>query len=100
MWKVASVHFGLTIIFGLILTSSFQSASQMPYCLDFFYWLQPQFWVRPVIFDLSIDGRISFLLKLAFYVFSIPIWSLCFSWIYVKLLDRLNHFQRSEKEIF
>jgi len=99
MWKVAIAHFSLTILFGWGLLHSWLLAGKLfepneyagfvawSNCvLKGFILLQPQFWVA---FKMGILHHES---DLGFLAISIPFWSVCFSWIFVKLDNWLNHF--------
>jgi len=56
--------------------------------------LQPQFWFFSKIFVGS-KNNLLFLLLL-----TIPVWSICFGWIFAKLDNWLNHFPVLGKRVF
>jgi hypothetical protein len=114
IWKVAIIHFLLTAFAILFLALTFfgfipDTKNQFLVFGEriFFSILQPQFWIVPTFMDVesffaSISEISIFLSWAAFLVclFSIPLWSLCFGWIYVRLSDRLNHFFSARKKDF
>jgi hypothetical protein len=104
MWKVAASHFvlSLAVVLGALLCPedfNHPSVVVVPEILaqslvHCFYFLQP-------VFSLGVgakllSGNFYFALLLA----SIPIWSLCFGWLFVKLDNWLNHFPVFGRKVF
>jgi hypothetical protein len=68
-----------------------------------FYLLQPQAWIWDRFFCWGGFHLTEGLLKsiLWFFVYaSMPLWSICFGWIFVKLDNWLNHFPVLGKRVF
>jgi hypothetical protein len=115
MWKVAIVHFALTVfvVWKLLHYSAWSGPIEKEvwfnawglFWLKVFVFLQPLLSFLTWFFNLihlsknELSGLIEFLERSAM-VFSIPLWSLCFGWIYVNLVNRLNHFSALGKKIF
>jgi hypothetical protein len=115
MWKVAIVHFALTVfvVWKLLHYSAWSGPIEKEiwfnawglFWLKVFVFLQPLLSFLTWFFNLihvpqgELGGLVEFLEGVAM-VASIPVWSLCFGWIYVKLFDRLNHFSTLGKKIF
>ena len=98
VWQVAVGHGLLSLLVGLValfLPVVFRSAhdpmfehlSQM--LMRFFYFLQPAYFLVFLKEELAED-----------LLCSIPLWSLCFGWLYVKFTDWLNHFPVLGKKFF
>jgi hypothetical protein len=88
MWKVTIAHFGLTAFVFCKLFGVGLDASPWHYSwLNLFYSFQPQFLI------VSADFQI-------FLFASIPVWSLCFAWLFVRLVNWLNHFPVLGKRVF
>ena|ERR1700683_3367362 len=111
MWKVAIAHFVLTALICLLIAMEFfqHAENVVNYKSDFNFWfkiiftLQPQIWVSSKLVQifgpiglLDISGWCYFLLL----AISIPIWSFCFGWLYVKFTNWLNHFPVLGKKVF
>jgi hypothetical protein len=69
--------------------------------------LQPQFWFLDGMERFSVFSNLfSFLqaipvwVTVMAYLISVPLWSFCFSWIFVKLDNWLNHFPVLGKRVF
>jgi hypothetical protein len=99
MWKVAIVHFLLSVVVWWKL-NDFPCFFLMPTpplfetCLDIYYFLQPLLWVCLKLgFTLIKDSTV-------LYYFSIPLWSICFGWLFVKFDNWLNHFPVLGKRVF
>jgi hypothetical protein len=103
MWKVAIAHFLLSLfVFWKLF-----------YCSDAWglFWLkisvlfQPLFallvWVFHLISvpDGDLGGLIEFLEGVAM-LFSVPVWSICFGWIFVRLDNWLNHLPVLGRKVF
>jgi hypothetical protein len=94
MWKVAIAHFALTLIVFFVLLSFPISRLTTDYVFivfsdsvgQFFYFLQPFFCYR-MENQTTIHG-----VQTALIITTVPFWSICFSWILVKLDNWLNHF--------
>jgi hypothetical protein len=110
MWKVTIVHFTLTFVCGLILMISlFSSIPDSKKTLlivlegSVFALLQPQFWFAPAIFS---EGNFSSMslftawMLFVFYFISVPFWSYCFGWLFVKSDNWLNHFSVLGRKVF
>jgi hypothetical protein len=114
MWKVAIAHFLLTLFVAvklglpLVRAAYYQRETWLNgwggFWEKFFWLLQPQSFLYSVIRNLPTfrnfipthSGPV--LLTLLFL--AIPLWSICFSWIYVKFTNRLNHFPVLGKKVF
>ena len=113
--KVAIVHFGLTVlsVVVVIMIPTAIISNHVDFAGDarahergewnraWFYFfqdvglcLQPQFWLFEKL--KKVGTNIPMLLAL----FTIPFWSLCFGWIFVKLDNWLNHFPVLGKRVF
>jgi succinate-acetate transporter protein len=91
--KVAIVHFALTVLCAFF-------ALLIPFNLvAVFLFLQPHFLMLGVL-NTDPGGGIIDALEFWGCLIAIPLWSLCFGWIYVKLFDRLSHFSPLGKKIF
>ena len=115
MWKVAIAHFALTVFFGFAFVSQgwIFSGTREKYLwieawrnlkLDAFLILQPQFWFLNTIWEFQtardILSAISFWVRISIFLISIPLWSICFSWLYVKFTNWLNRFPVLGKKVF
>src|SRR5271170_1611824 len=101
MWKVAAIHFVCSLAsffyplylvkFGHIMgySADYYQAFVMQAVAEMFFKcalaLQPQFFL--VVMFSGTVGKLVFLSFL-----TIPIWSICFGWLYVKFTNWLNHF--------
>jgi hypothetical protein len=123
MWKVALVHFGATLICGVTLITTL---AFFPELADYplpnfplsnaakFLWLffeptlfvllllQPQFFIASIFNSVNFESAPLFCISLGlvFYFISIPIWSICFGWLFVKFDNWLNHFPVLGKKVF
>jgi hypothetical protein len=120
MWKVAIAHFVLTVvcIFApYFVPHFFQTAiawsgprgeaynralqhqainmAHVEFASDCGMVLQPQFFVFAKIIKPPV-GTFVFLLLMM----TVPVWSICFGWIYVKFTNWLNHFPVLGKKVF
>ena len=123
MWKVTFRHFSLTVIFifvaMLLPAHSFSgNAEKWRRFQESLVWersyenmmkdvgfiLQPQFW----LFSKAKDNvkLQNFAASLPTWVvftglfISVPLWSICFGWLFVKLDNWLNHFPVLGKRVF
>jgi len=102
MWKVAIAHFALTVLaVALILWTPFGPTSPSQDFLwaiknAFFALLQSHFYFLNLFDEMVQGSRIQNIAIL----FSIPLWSLCFGWLFVKLDNWLNHFPVFGRKIF
>ena len=98
VWRVAACHCALSLLVGLAAIflpvifragrhSAVENFSQALSCV--FYFLQPPYLLTFLREDFAED-----------LLFSIPLWSLVFGWLYVKCTDRLNHFTVLGKKVF
>jgi hypothetical protein len=98
IWKVALAHFGFTFLFLFLWIKMYMDFA---ICWrEFFHLLQPQLWL---IWQAELHSSTEVLAELFpkwFYLLTIPVWSLCFGWIWVKLDNWLNHFPLLGKKIF
>ena len=102
MWKVAITHFFLTIIVcaGVVIaTGDWQGL-----WINLMKLLQPVAWLLIVIVMNLSDGENwsttqIVLMQISFYS-AIPLWSICFGWLYVKFTNWLNHFPVLGKKVF
>jgi hypothetical protein len=105
MWKVAIVHFLLTLlIFEKIFHHAIPSAERNiwlqtwgGFLSKIFMLLQPQLLIVVKLFNSSNSSQ--HLIPILILV-SVPIWSICFGWIYVKFTNWLNHFPVLGKKVF
>jgi hypothetical protein len=115
MWKVAMTHFVLTGFFALAVVTQgwFFSGTREQYFwigawrnlkLDAFLILQPQFWLLNAIWEFqtakNILSAIPFWVRIPIFLISIPVWSICCGWLYVKFTNWLNHFPALGKKVF
>jgi hypothetical protein len=114
MWKVAIVHFALTVIcmfafITIIHRYAFGSSESPVWSFDWMsFWgeigvlLQPQLFLLEQPFSMGMFDRLHFPNLFVFYLKlgSIPLWSICFGWIYVKFTNWLNHFPTLGKRVF
>ena len=112
MWKVAFVHFALTVfcIVAPIFISTavtwsgahneayFQALEHrawrqawFDFVCNFRFVSQPQF----LLFSKIFEGWVINLLLV-----TVPIWSICFGWLYVKFTNWLNHFPVLGRKVF
>jgi hypothetical protein len=111
MWKVAIVHFVLSL-FLMFYTKHYLTWSGPPEREIWVmawgtFWAKLVFLFQPqlvVLIKLKVYFHpTSHLIKFIFNFFilaSIPIWSICFGWIYVKFTNWLNHFPVLGKKVF
>ena len=106
--KVAIAHFLLT---AFVVWKSFHYAAWAGslerlvwfetwrgFWLKLFYLVQPQFFVFGLVQNILVKlpdwfGQLVF-------ISSVPLWSICFAWIFVKLDNRLSHFPVLGKKVF
>jgi hypothetical protein len=100
MWKVAIAHFVLSAIyiFNLFnMSGIFSGLESIPYWI-----LQPQFLILfdliGKLFQIKSSNLSVFLIGVCIGL--IPLWSICFGWIYVKFTNWLNHFPVLGKKVF
>jgi hypothetical protein len=93
MWKVAAVHFALTIL-CIILFYITQIDWTVLFCI-----LQPSFLILCVL-NPNPGGGLIDALEIWGGFLGIPVWSICFGWIYVKFTNWLNHFPVLGKKVF
>ena len=111
MWKVAIGHFVSTAFICLsIATEFFQHADKIVnYKADFNFWfkiiftLQPQIWILSKL--VQVFGPFDLMSIFTWFYFavlvgSIPLWSICFGWLFVKLDNWLNHFPVLGRKVF
>jgi hypothetical protein len=122
IWKVATIHFAISLIFlvnpPLAHVSSFYQKVTPRLCMYEFYlssceFFQPQCLLfesipndmrfnETVAFNRSLAHffgfkdwwrwRISSKVAIPIYLALMPLWSLCFSWVYVRCVNWLNRF--------
>jgi hypothetical protein len=113
MWKVAITHFLVTlfVVWKLIHYSAWSG----PYEREIWFMAWGSFWLKVFVLfqpmlsllvwifhfiNVSTWGGIgSFFAGFAMIV-SVPFWSICFGWIFVKLDNWLNHFPVLGKKVF
>jgi hypothetical protein len=123
MWKVAITHFLLTILFVLAAmlqpAHSFSgNAEKLRRYNESLVWqrgyenmlkgvgflLQPQFWFYSKAIDnATLQNSVKSLpiwLVISGLLLSVPLWSICFGWLFVKLDNWLNHFPVLGKKVF
>jgi hypothetical protein len=104
MWKVAIAHFALTlfVVWKLIHHSAWSGSFQREvwfnawgsFWRDVFNLLQPQYFLADQLWFFHLMDKLNFPnwpIAILFFG-SIPIWSICCGWIFVKLDNWLNHF--------
>jgi hypothetical protein len=103
MLKVAIAYFLLTLF---VVWKLFHcSDAWASFWFEVFLLLQPVLWFLVWIFHLisvpngDLGGVIEFLEGVAM-LFSVPLWSICFGWLYVKFTNWLNHFPVLGKKVF
>jgi hypothetical protein len=94
-WKVIAYHFGFTVFFiivSLLLPNRIIPDFTNP--LEFIRFMSGQFLylLQPIVFQFVHSETGAEII--------IPIWSICFGWIFVKSLNWLNHFQVLGKKVF
>ncbi|MEI7535210.1 MAG: hypothetical protein WCK57_12660 [Verrucomicrobiae bacterium] len=103
--KVATAHFVLTaLIFvkWMCLENEdyIQSIVFAGFWRDILYLLQPQIWLAVESGNHFSTEIFSMLFPPWVYLLTIPIWSICFGWLFVKLDNWLNHFPVLGKRVF
>ena len=115
VWKVAIGHFLLSL---LVLWELFHGPTWVVspeqevwvnagglFLLKVFFLLQPLFsffvWGFHLagVPDGNFGGLVEFLEGLAM-LFSVPLWSICFAWLFVKFDNWLNHFSVLGRKVF
>ncbi len=115
MWKVAIVHFALTlfVIWKLIHHLAWSGLIEKEVWFNAWglFWLKVFILFQPLlsffvwVFHFinvpngELGGLIEFLEGMAMLL-SVPLWSICFGWLFVKLDNRLNHFPVLGKRVF
>jgi hypothetical protein len=115
MWKVSTGYFALSllIVVGVMFSPEDFNASPDGYVASdfltptlgkFFLFFQPQFWFQYRMGQIqvveSITSTIPSWLLLSIYFISIPLWSICLGWLYVKFTNWLNHFPVLGRRVF
>jgi hypothetical protein len=112
MWKVAIVHFALSLLafWELLHFASYFGPSEQFKIFEIWqnlwvkmvFALQPQCLI-PLLLSKGIkidpSGMISRII-FCYLVMSIPIWSFCFAWLYVKFTNWLKHFPVLGQKVF
>jgi hypothetical protein len=102
MRKVAIVHFVLTLVIFLVvltipisrLTTDYIYIVFSDFVIQFFYFLQP-------IFCYGMENQTIILTAWsALMIATVPFWSICFAWLFIKLDNWLNHFPVLGKKVF
>jgi hypothetical protein len=111
---VAAVHLALTVFAYLSIpgehrTTHFDEGSFMhwefvnAFWTNVFFLLQPQLWIWIKLFNLGYLHATSSLIKFIYVssiFISVPVWSFCFGWLYVKFTNWLNHSPVLGKKVF
>jgi hypothetical protein len=105
MWKVAIAYFFLS---AFVLWKAFNYAGwEAPLKQDIWFIVWRSFWIKILValqpfwfFINKINIPIPDYLILILWLISIPIWSICFGWLYVKFTNWLNHFPVLGKKVF
>jgi hypothetical protein len=117
MWKVAIIHFCLTLfVIATLFNSGWSGRSgtkaeetwiiKETLKIGTLVLLQPQLGIlfaASKFFPNAMAHYFSWVrpwLLMAVWFVSIPIWSICFGWIYVKFTNWLNHFPVLGKRVF
>jgi hypothetical protein len=116
MWKVAIAHFCLTLfVFATLYNSGWSGHSGEAkerwmhvenLKIRALILLQPQLGVlfaAAKFFPTAMAHYFSWVqpwLLMTVWIVSIPLWSICFGWIYVKFTNRLNHFPVLGRKVF
>ena len=101
MWKVAKVHVALTVFWflaGLVFVFVFPHFQIGDFWEIGFSILQPQFWISAILDTNDSWGRAA--VEFWGCVIAIPVWSLCFGWLYVRFTNWLNHFPVLGRKVF
>jgi hypothetical protein len=107
-------HFALTALAYMSIspvhrTTHFDEGSFMHWEFVNAFWtntlflLQPQICIWIKLFNLGYLYATTSLLKfiyVSFILISVPVWSFCFGWLYVKFTNWLNHFPVLGKKVF
>jgi len=93
MWKVAIAHLVLSVVIGLLPFIPFVSGF-LGYESFYMIWTLLILLLQPLVVLSAAWVGFWFVLPL------MPIWSLCFGWISVKLLGWLNHFPVLGRKVF
>jgi hypothetical protein len=97
MWKVIGYHFFFTVYVLFLLIASSHPKAVNP--SDPAQWINI-FGERLLIFLQPIAYLITGHEHEIFALASIPLWSICFGWLFVKLDNWLNHFPVLGKRVF
>jgi len=111
MWKVAIAHFLLTLLFiwevarfqTLSFSLNYDHFSLMVwhnFWLKAFFVFQPQFLITQLNFVKSLDFEVVTRVVLDFLFGIMPLWSICFGWLFVKFDNWLNHFPVLGRKVF
>src|SRR5450432_2626407 len=111
MWKVAIIHFPLSDYFlinfltqdklshGFSNAATTWSVALASLSKTILALLQPHFYLMDKFFGTILMSVPKSLLMLLCLI-SVPVWSICFSWLFVKLDNWLNHFPVLGKRVF
>jgi hypothetical protein len=107
IWKVAIVHFGLTlfVLWELLHFASYFGPSEQFNIFEIwgnlwvkmFFLLQPQCLVG--LLKMEVPETVERIIFCCLVLY-IPIWSYCFGWLFVKFDNWLNHFPILGKRVF
>jgi hypothetical protein len=123
MWKVAFRHFASTIIFVFIAmlqpAIAFSGNAERArlfqeqlfwhnlwerFLMSIGFLLQPQFWffekIPSLNLPVSLLGISTGWIFVPLMLISIPVWSICFAWIFIRTKDWLNHFPVIGRKVF
>jgi len=103
MWKVAIAHFAVTAFVWVNFAESVATGAWQNFWWSVLEILQPTFALMAVIMKVFLvenwNSNLTGFLTISF-VFAIPLWSICFGWIFVKLDNWLNHFPVLGRKVF
>jgi|SRR5271170_5574251 len=113
MWKVAAIHFAATmfVIWKSLHYLAWSGPPEREVWFDAWgsFWFKITFLLQPLIFVIGLTWKISILAKIfisvrwLFYflcLLSMPIWTICFGWLFVKFDNWLNHFPILGRKVF
>jgi hypothetical protein len=103
IWKVAMAHFALSALILVVFAQPSSTDSMRYLWFSFLEILQPIFWLMTLAMKQFLvenwSLNLSAFLSICFLIV-IPLWSICFGWLYVKFTNWLNHFPVLGKKVF
>jgi len=110
--KVVTIHLLLTFLFFSL--QSIQAAGKLGFLFAGDFWLKLFFFFQPQILLVNLfpseypkppitpdhSFHLAAKITVAAFLVSIPVWSFCFSWMFISFKDWLNHFPVLGKRVF